>query len=519
MMLPTGAEITAGFQDSRYLLRLRWRMVRTTKNRLLLIVGFVAFLFMLWATSNTGSLIRNFAEEGLGTAAGTYAVNYIIALERGELGLIGAAALGAALLAAIFGPFTGGTTTLFHEDDLSGLHPSRLHRYFDSLITTAVSSVGFLQLVALTAIGSLLTINGGRAEGILITWSIWPVLVLLTAAEEWAVELVHRTFGARTRKMLFSALLALVAVAITLDPNNGKTVFGVGDFFVAAVEGAAARDLGAVAVTAAVVVALSAVFLTLGLIACRAALAKPIGVDKVRLDRRRLIPQSSNPHIALQQMLIAQALRTSAIRRPLITILALGLPSTLLLDAETVVSIFVVALPLTVGLSMGVNIFGVIGPGMSWMASQPNLLRRLLAQVIIVQAIIITGLFLLVWTPATILGKVDPGYLAAVAAATYVSGIFTIRSGTHKSINRPFLARLIHRGDMIAPPLTTIGYTLRLALWSGQLGVLTMTQSGLIQLAIVMLATSIVIVRIYQLTQQWADRNVQTYVIRQVAAA
>lgn len=520
MIVPTLAEVTAGYRDTRFLLRLRWRMVRSTRNRVALFLGFGIFALVIYGAINTGTVVRNLASEGIGTAAGVYAVNYVIALDRGELGLIGATALGAALLAALFAPFTGGSVTaLFPEDDLTGFRPARMHRYFDSLITTAISSIGFLQLIALTTVGSLLTIGGGRAEGILLVWAIWPILVFVTVAEEWLVELVHRSFGASMRRLIFGLLIFGVALAIMLDPNNGRTIFGLGDQFLAAIEAAADRNFTRVAVTLVVVAALCALLFLLGLIACRSALAKPAAVASVKQNRRLRIPQSTNPHVAVQQMLIAQAIRTTAIRRPLITILILGLPTAILVDSFNVMSTFVVAIPLTVGLSVGVNIFGVLGPAMPWLATMPGLMRSLFVQVIVFQAILITALLCMVWIPATIFGEVDTREVAAITAATIVSGLFTIRSSTDKSVNRPYLARLMNRGDMIAPPLTTIGYTIRLALWSGQLGVLTLTQDGAIRYALVLAAIGIVTVRMYQLHQQWAEPQRQSYIIHQVAAA
>ena len=286
MIVPTLAEVTAGYRDTRFLLRLRWRMVRSTRNRVALFLGFGIFALVIYGAINTGTVVRNLASEGIGTAAGVYAVNYVIALDRGELGLIGATALGAALLAALFAPFTGGSVTaLFPEDDLTGFRPARMHRYFDSLITTAISSIGFLQLIALTTVGSLLTIGGGRAEGILLVWAIWPILVFVTVAEEWLVELVHRSFGASMRRLIFGLLIFGVALAIMLDPNNGRTIFGLGDQFLAAIEAAADRNFTRVAVTLVVVAALCALLFLLGLIACRSALAKPAAVASTAQTR------------------------------------------------------------------------------------------------------------------------------------------------------------------------------------------------------------------------------------------
>lgn len=520
MSTPTWAEVTNGYRDTRLLLKLRWRLVRSQRARFATWMGLVALILIVLLAANLGTMVRSFAESGVSTAAGTFAVNYIISLDRGELGLIGATALGAAILAALFAPFTGASMTgLAAEDDLTGLRPSRLHRFFDSLITTAVSTIGFLQLFALTAVGSLLTLSGGRVEGLLFTWSIWPFLLLLTVTEGWVIELIYRTYGPTVRKLLFASVLTAVAAAITFDPNNGRTLFGLGEHFVATINAATQHDWPRILAAIGVLAALGAFLLGAGLMACRTALGKPAGVPASRNDRRVLVPMSTRPNIALAQVLFAQVFRTLSIRRPIYTILLLGLPAVMFAPSFNVMTTFVVAVPLSVALAAGVNFFGVIGSGMPWLASQPGLMRTLLWQVMAVQFLLMLALVALVWMPGTLLGVVDPGDAAAVAAGSFVSALFTTRSATHKSINRPFLVQLGSRGDMIAPPLTTVNYTLRLALWSGQLGVLTLSTDGYLQIALITAAICVVGLRTIQLGRQWADRDVQAFVIRQVSAA
>lgn len=516
---PTWTEVVRGARDTRLLLRLRWRLVRTRRARLGMWLGLVALTGGVLLAANTGAVVRSLAEGGRQSAAGTYAVNYVIAFDRGELGLIGATALGAALLASLLAPFTGTSVTgLATEDSLAGLRPARLHRYFDSLVTTAASTVGFLQLFVLTAVGSLLTLSGGRIEGLVFMWSIWPFLVLLSVAEGWLVELVHRSVGGVARRLMLLGVLSGVVAALVLDPDHGRSLFGLGGHFVATIDAATAHDWPRIASAVAVLTVLSAGLLAAGLLACRSALGKPAGAAVV-VDRRVLVPVSARPGIAMTQVLLAQVWRTRSIRRPIATVVVVGLPAALLAPSFNVMSTFVVAIPLAVALAAGVNFFGVIGHAMPWLASQPGLMRMLLWQVMAVQVLLMGALVLMVWWPGLLFGILDPGDAAAVAAASLVSILFTTRSATHKSLTRPFLVQLGSRSDMIAPPLTTVGYTLRLGLWSGQLGVLVLTQDGLLQLGLVGAAVVVVAVRTLQLGRRWADRDVQSFVVRQVSAA
>lgn len=534
-VLPGWAEVSAAARDTSLLLKLRWRLIRSTKSRLGVILGLGGFFLLLGIAANIGTLIREWAAQGMQTAASIYAANYVVALDRGDLGIVGATALGSAMAAAMFAPFTGASMiALAPADDLTALRPTRLHRYFDSLVTSSISTIGFLQLISLTAVGSLLTLNGGRTAGLLFTWEVWPVLVLATVAEGWAIELVHRSFGPVARRSLGLGLAGAVVAAALVDPNHGRTLFGVGDLFSQTLTHAANHQNGLVWAAAGVVLVLGVAIFGLGLVLCRAALAKPAGVSLKARARRRLLPISTRPTVALVQLLLAQIWRTIEVRRPLMTVLVIGIPAALLTgDSTTCAMTMVVAIPLSVALAFGINTFGILGAAMPWLASQPGVMRCLLRITVGVQIGITVLLSVLVWTPATIVDHVSLGSVAAIAAGTAVSTLFTTRSAAAKAVNKPYLIRLGSRGDMIVPPLTAINYTLRFALWSGQLGVLTLNAGDAhftlaghlfypgvwLQILLVTVALAWTSVRFVGVFRQWTDRDVQAFIVKQVAAA
>lgn len=518
--LPSVTEIRTAARDTRLLLKLRWRFVRNTRARAFIWLGLGVFFSAIFIASQVGTLIRKYAEQGVGTAAGQFAVNYVIALSRGELGLIGASAVGSVIIVALFTPFTGSSMqSLAPAEDLAGLRPTRIHRFFDSIVTNAASAIGFLQLITLTGIGSLLTLDGGRPAGLLFMWSVWPVLVLVAVSEGWAIELVQRKYGRKVRRGIALTLATILGLAVYLDPNHGSTLFGVGDQIAATLGASASGDLSVVARSVAVVAVLIVTLFFTGMMLCRAALARPAAVVVTRTERRRWIAMSANPNIALMQVLFAQVTRSPEVRRPLFTVFFIGLPAVWFSGQANVMTTLVVAIPLAVALAFGINTFGILGPAMPWFASQPNLMKKILLFAVIIQISMTLLLSFLVWTPATLAGRVDPGDIAAVAAGTVVSTFLTARSAAHKAVNRPFLVRMGSRGDMIVPPLTAINYTIRFAMWSGQIGVITMTQDGWIQVAMVAFALTWATLRFVQLFRQWSDRDVQAFVTKQVAAA
>lgn len=518
-VLPTVAEVRAAARDTGMLLKLRWRIVRSARSKAVVGVGIGVFVAALFIASQVGTLFRAYAEEGVETAAGAFAVNYVIAL-NGELGVIGASAVGSVIVVALFAPFVGSAmTSLAPTDDLSGLRPTRIHRFFDSIVTNTASGIGFLQLITLTSIGSLLTLDGGRPAGLLVMWSIWPCVLLLSVAEGWVIELAHRRYGTRVRRAIGLGLVLLIGLMVSYDPQHGKTVFGLGNLITNTVQAATEGRFDVVGLHMGVVAVVSVALFVTGLVTCRAALAHPAPVTALRAERRRLVPMSANPNRALAQILLAQIIRSPEVRRPVLTVFAMGVPAVWLGGQSNVVTTLVVAVPLAVALAFGINIFGVLGPAMSWFAAQPGLMRRILVMATVAQIAMTVLLATLIWAPVTIAGRVDLGDVGTIAAGTIVSTLLTVRSATAKSVTRPFMVRLGGRGDMIVPPLTAINYTIRFALWAGQIGVLVTTSDQWLQLALVAFAVAWTSLRFLRLFRYWNDRDVQAFVVNRVAAA
>jgi hypothetical protein len=161
-----------------------------------------------------------------------------------------------------------------------------------------------------------------------------------------------------------------------------------------------------------------------------------------------------------------------------------------------------------------VNIFGVIGPGMTWLAVHPNVNRMILGVAVAIQLFIITVLSVGVWGPALVFGVIDLRTAASVAAATTVVALITIRSAAAKSVHRPYHVNLSQRGDQIVPALTSINYTLRFALGGGLVGIVVLTAQSLpFQLGAVAGVAIWTTYRFIALARFWASRSVQARVI------
>jgi hypothetical protein len=517
--LPAPGEVGAAVRETVFLMRLRWRFMRTRKNRALFLLAGLAFFFATFTAAQAGTMVRRTAEQGIDSPSGAFAINYIILLNKGELGALGATVIGSVFFIAVINPFLGASVqALFPVDDLAGLRPSRLHRYFASLVANVVTVGGLFQLIMLTVLGSLLTLDGQRTGGLLFLWSMWPVGILLATLVAWTVEWIQRRYGHRTRLCIGAILGAVLGTALALDPNHGSTLFGLGNTVVASVRSAAVGNTTVVAYSLACASLAAVVLFVAGMVACRSALALPDVTPPATRARGRLIPMSQHPTLALIQTVVAQVHRTPSIRRAMRTVIVLGGVAVWVAQTENLLMTLVVAVPLMMALDFGSNAFGILGPAMPWLASQPNAMKRLFWIVAGTQVGVTVTIGLLLVVPPALAGKFTGEQIVDLCAGFLVSTVLMSRSAMHKSINAPALVRT-GRSDPALPPTRLVNYALRYVCWSGVGAVIVMGAPTRTQVALVALVVCWSLLRYVRLSQRWRHPATQAAIIAQVAAA
>lgn len=514
------AEAALGARETALLVRWRWRTIRSSTVRTVIVIGAFIILSGLITAANLGATIRIFAAQGAETAAGIFATTWLIDLERNTLGDVGAIALGAIGFAAFFAPFTGSSTlSLAPVEDLHGLRPSRLHRYFDSLLINSVSGIGLLQLLTLTGIASVLTLDGTKTAAIFFAWVIWACLVSLTTGVGWGLELVIRKFGKRVRLLMAAVVLIIVSTAIYFDPAHGQTLFGLGNAFAETLRQASSGRLEVLLLPFAVSLMILFSLITAGVVAARRSLALPLPVIQRKQERRSAPIKGSHIRQSLF-LLLAVIWRTPESRRPILAVVIFGIPgmATVQLSGNVETGVML-AVPMAIALAWGVNLFAVIGQGMSWLSSQPKLLSFIPPVAALLQAFLTMALVTVLWLTALIFGNSNLAGGGRLITGATVAGFLAAVISQALSIYKPIRARLSGRGDALVPPLTALGYLVMLMMFAvapaASVAALPASWRLVSTLGVVVLSVILLIA----LHQKWGDQERRSRVVATVASA
>jgi TM2 domain-containing membrane protein YozV len=453
-------DVRAGWRSTQILLALRWRTVRSRGVRIAIMTAAAIFVFGVAMAANLGYVVQ-LASLQTDTAAGIFARVWVGYLSAGIMGALGSATVGSAVFIALFAPFTGSATmTLAPADDLAGVRPPRAHRYFDSLILNAISGLGLLQLLALTTVTSLLTLDGQHAAAILFTWVMWAALIALMTAIGWALEWVVRKYGKVRRRILGTTGLAIVTVILLADPDHGGTLFGLARLYTKVIRvGVTGWNLPATLALAGMTVTAAAI-MALGVHLARVANRWPPAAASFQ-RARSYRGVGRTPFRISARLLLRTMWRTGEVRRPLISLIVVGMPilffTPLTSTTETSITF---AVPLTIALAWASNAFALIGPGMPWLASSPRALDRLPLAAAAIQLALSGGLLTLLVTASYLTGHADGPEAVHVLTSGLVATLMCIALSATLSIRRPIRARLAGRGDSLVPAGTSLLYML-----------------------------------------------------------
>lgn len=463
----------SGFSATGLLIRLRWRMIRSRFFKIGLVFAFLLFFPVAYSVINMGYLVEIAATQTGESAASIYAQAWLTSLDAGNIAPLGALAIGGAVAVAFFAPFTGTSTlSLVSSDDLLSVRPNRKHRFWDSLLINASSGIGLLQLVTLTAVTSLITLDGERIWALLFTWALWFFLVSVNTTLGFSLEWLHRKWGPRKRKIMAMAGLAILAVAILLDDKKGSDLFGSAKYYTKTLR-LSVENFNPWSVWIILfLIALNVLLITYGLKTTESAFSLPER-STVRGGVHKKGRMGSNAFLVAAALMWKTLFRTKECRRPIIAIFIVGTPVAMFTKFDQTITIaFIMTVPLAISLGWGVNVFGVVGQGMSWLGSQPKVMWMIPHVTALFQfsaSVLLIGWFWFVGyvTGHATLKDAQLLLIGAVVAATGTTALSLLLS-----VTKPIRSSLKGRGDALIPPMTALVYLVILVMFGCLPGVL-----------------------------------------------
>lgn len=472
-------EVSGGLAATIRLSRLRGH-VRTPAARLRIRIAAGLAVCLLLGAANAGSWV-SWVAENLGPSSP--GLRYLM----GDTSVAMAAALGTVLAGVVFAPISGAAAQAqFPDFDLAGIRPSRLYRYFDGLWNSVLSPVGLSPLLLLVTAASLGTPDGrGRVGAVAIAMSTWLCAMLVMALFAWTIEFARRRWVAHLRWYLTAAVVAVVVVAVLVDPAHGRTIFGLASWVQATIRaGVAGSTLTVVGGVAAILLTAALTFVA-GLLICRRTLVMPAPIERVR-QRTGSVSVPVNPSLALFTMLVTILARTREVRRPIIMMVAIAMPMLFVYirysgsDPSSMLGSVTMVVPLAMALGWGVNVFGVLGGAVTLLLAQPRAWKALLRHIIVVQLLASIGLGLLLMVIAVVTSSMPWSMLPPYAAGLVVSSVIATGLSVRFSVEKPHRTRLTGRGDPLVPPIVGLGYVMRIMLTSATTGIAVAVTASLI---------------------------------------
>ena len=311
-----------------------------------------------------------------------------------------------------------------------------MHPYVSALAVQLTSLVTFIQLLALTALAGLLTIDGvSRSRAVLLVWAAWVSLLTVSQAALWGSRVARRR-SVRATGWSVCALAGVAALAVTVAPSAAKGLFG----------GTAAFAWWLLDAPVAVSVAAAAALILTAWWAGWAWCASTVHANAVTAPQRgtdRVTrPVPAHPTRALAVVVIRSFLRTRSISTPLLVVAVLSAAGVAAAgDQKTVVWSVGVGVPLAVGLAWTDNAAAMTGPANPWLASLPGQGSRLLGVWAGWAWTVSVGLVMASWAPAAALGRVSWSSTGSVlVTAVAASSTVTVAALWH-AVHRPTPAR------------------------------------------------------------------------------
>lgn len=514
------SSLQQAWKDTWSLTRLWFRLIPGLRARLLMLLLIPATWVAVWSAGQAGESVLWTARQGANTPVSNYAAKYVFALSEGDLGVAGISVIVGVVVVGFISPFTsGGSVALIPERDILGIRPSRAHTFFTSILTTAVSIIGFTQLVALTLIGSLLGLSGDPVGTIILCWLTWIPLLALTVMQSWTTEWMLRAWPTRTRWVVAATIFAGGTIILYLSQTVRGAIAAGAYWYSETLRQIAGTGTDGFFVTAAGLTLVTGVLLTAGWWVTLRTLQHPAHVTR-RGNNVVGAHISTNKWWMLTQIVGLQIVRNKEIRRPLLVVTVLNVVGCWFVTSPQQQTSVLLTIPIVMGAAWAANVFGLLGPGMMWLSTQPSLARHLPTVVFTIQGMLSILLCSVCWIVVEVRHHIGAERMLSLMFATIVVTSIMTRAAFTQACRQPHVVRLGSRGDVVVRPGPAIGYALKNVPFAALASAVVLA-TGIVgqQIVVVVVVLMWVAARWAYTYSLWNDPASRAHIVTQVSAA
>jgi hypothetical protein len=164
--------------------------------------------------------------------------------------------------------------------------------------------------------------------------------------------------------------------------------------------------------------------------------------------------------------------------------------------------------PLAIALGWGVNVFGVLGGAVTLLLAQPRAWKLLLRHIILVQLVASIGLGLILMVLAVATSSMSWSVLPPYIAGLVVSSVIATGLSVRYSVEKPHRTRLTGRGDPLVPPITGMGYVMRIMLTGATSGLFVAVAASLVPWVAVVIGAIVALATWrswHRVSTRWSD--------------
>ncbi len=521
-------DVVKAWEETLVSLNLYLRSKSNKVNTIFFMVLVVSFFLLIMFAMSSGGLLeslvqigRNYGSSSSSTTSIVYATSYVRDIISQDVGYLGAAVFAGAMLSAIVAPFTGTSSlTFISKKETGNLLNSRMKPYTDSVLSALLSIITPLQVLSLTMISSLILIAGGDAKlTFMATWLISLTILNLNVMFIWVEKIISIKKNGRYSKLIAASIIAVLGLMVIVDPQHGRNAFGLSDLFFDYILGSANASTGEVASFVGVIFITNFVLIVSTILLASSAINSSyfttrgnkthIGdvslesMDKTLPPRNKILN-----NLNFITILLSPFKYYASYRSPFIILVSVGILATFItkgmnnaIVGETLI------IPLIIALGWSSNVLGIVGGGLSWIMSFPNVKNRFVATVFLTHIAAGLAMIFAILLPSVIFGYVDGQTLLSALLTNLTAGAIVGAFSVSKSFKSPHSTSLGSGAETILPPATTLVYTMQIVLITLLPSLLVFYSGNLfyIQIGLTGLAVMFSSFHVMRINKQWIN--------------